>query len=216
MWAKFKLIDAVDYTQGDLIRENSADETGIIWSRQYDVSLGDGTLPRLVKLMSGELGACKQCIVELPLEEDQGNIHEPPNTRALTNLDIDPCVIDFYYEDLEADVYFAKEGLVRIHQTDFNLNWSVILMPNETILIDATLPTRINFGRKVLWRDWEREFKHVKARFSPWLGIDAVQKEQEIIQKLTSRGVDTSSPVIVKIDGRVMYTKTPPTIVLAN
>lgn len=213
MWAKFKSTDLVDYIQGDLIRENSAEETGMIWSRQYQVSIGEGLLPQLVKIMTTDLGKCKQCIVDFPLEEDQGNIHEPPSTRALTNLDVDPCVIDFYYEDLEANVYFAQDGLVRIHQTDFNLNWSVTLMPSETILIDATLPTRINFGRKVLWRDWEREFKHVKARFSPWLGIDAVQKEQEIIQELVRQGFNPTSPVIVKEGGIIKYTKMPPTIV---
>ena len=213
MWAKFKLTDPVDYTQGDLISENIAEETNITWSRQYAVTVGDGLLPHLVKMMSNELGKCKQCIVEFPLEEDQGNIHEPPSTRALTNLDVDPCIIDLYYENLEANVYFAQDGLVRIHQTDFNLNWSVTLLPNETILVDSSLPTRINFGRKLLWRDWGREFKHVKARFSPWLGVDSDAKEQEITQELVRQGFNPTSPVIVKKDGVVQYTKTPPTIV---
>ena len=213
MWTKLKIVESIDYIQGDLIRENVAEEDGVTWTRQFNVEVKSGLLTRVINLMNRTLNDYSQYVIELLLEEDQGNIHAPPHTRALTNLDDRNCVIDFYYENLEANVYFACEDLARIHHTDFNINWSVVLEPNETIIVDATLPTRINYGRKLLWREWSVEYKEIQNRFSPWIETDSDKKEQEIVQELIRQGLNPTSPVIVKKDGVVQYTKTPPTIV---
>lgn len=171
MWAKFKLIEPVDYTQGDLVRENSAEETGIIWSRQYDIVLHSGLLNGLVK----RLGNSEQFVIEFPLNEDQGNIGAPPCTRMLTNIDDEIVIVDFYYENPGANVYFAREDLVLFHYTDFKLKWSVALLPNETIILDATVPTRINQSKKILWREWRKPFGQVKNSFKPWLGASLIE-----------------------------------------
>jgi len=213
MWTKLKIVESIDYIQGDLIRENVAEEDGVTWTRQFNVEVKSGLLTRVINLMNRTLNDYSQYVIELLLEEDQGNIHAPPHTRALTNLDDRNCVIDFYYENLEANVYFACEDLARIHHTDFNINWSVVLAPNETIIIDATLPTRIKYAKKLLWREWPVEYKEIQNRFTPWIATDSDAKEQEIIEELVRRGLNPTSPVIVKKDGVVQYTKTPPTIV---
>lgn len=213
MWTKLKTVEPIDYIQGDLIREYAAEEDSVVWTRQYSVEVKSGLLSRVVNHMNKSIGGYSEFIIEYPLEEDFGTIHAPPYTRALTNLDDRNCVIDFYYENLEASVYFACDDLVNIHHTDFNINWSVVLEPNETIIIDATLPTRINYARKLLWRQWPVEYKEIQNRFTPWIAADSDAKEQEIIEELVCQGLNPTSPVIVKKDGVVQYTKTPPTIV---
>jgi len=214
MWTKLKTVEPIDYIQGDLIRENIAEEDGVIWTRQYVVDVKSGLLLRLINLINRNTGGYNECIVELLIEEDQGNIHAPPCTRALTNLDDKDCIIDFYYENLEASVYFARDDLVLINQTDFNLNWSVVLKPNETILVDATLPTRINYGRKLLWREWPVEYKEIQSRFTPWIATTAEQKSQEMSQELVNLGLDQNSPATVKKNGKIIYQRMPPIIQL--
>jgi hypothetical protein len=216
MWTKLKIVEPIDYIQGDLIRENVAEEDGRVWTREYSVKVNSGSLLRAINVINRNIRGYSEYVIELLLEEDMGNIHAPPYTRALTNLDDKNCVIDFYYEDLEANVYYSHEDLVNIHHTDFNLNWSVVLEPNETIIVDATLPTRINYGRKLLWRQWPVEYKEIQKKFAALIETDSDKKEQEIVQELIRQGLNPTSPVVVKKDSQVKYTKTPPTIVLID
>ena len=97
MWTKLKIVEPIDYIQGDLIRENVAEEDGVTWTRQFNVEVKSGLLTRVINLMNRTLNDYSQYVIELLLEEDQGNIHAPPYTRAFTNLDDRNCVIDFYY-----------------------------------------------------------------------------------------------------------------------
>jgi hypothetical protein len=214
MWTKLKIVEPIDYIQGDLIRENVAEEDGKIWTRQYNVEVNSGSLLRVINVINRNIRGYGQCIIEFLLEEDLGNIHAPPYTRALTNLDDKNCVIDFYYENLEAPVYFAQDDLVRIHHADFNLNWSVVLKPNETILIDATLPTRINYGRKLLWREWPVEYKEIQKRFSSYIDTDSDEKELVLVTELARRGLDPIFPIVVKKGGVIKYTKMPNVVVI--
>lgn len=169
MWAKFKIIEPIDYVLGELIKNHVAVEDEKIWTRIYKVTVNSELIPRLIKLKSKKLGNCSEHIIEFLVTEDQGNIQEPPCTRALTNLDTEDCIISFYYEDPGVDVYYADEGLVNVHHTDLRLNQTVTLAPNETILIDATLPTRVEHGKLILWRTWKQDFKLVENEFRPWL-----------------------------------------------
>ena len=175
MWAKFKSIEPIDYTQGDLVRENSAEETGIIWSRQYDVTIHSGLVDNLLKRV---IKKCEQFIIEFPLNEDQGNISAPPCTRALTNLDTEICIIDFYHDNPGANVFFVRDDLVLFHHTDFKLQWSVALQPNETLMLDATIPTRVNQGKKILWREWRFDYTQSKHNLKHWLNYTITNLEE--------------------------------------
>jgi len=213
MWTKLKIVEPIDYVQGDLVQEYAAEEDGRIWTQQYSVEVNSGSLLRAINVINRNIRGYSEYIEELLLEYDMGTIHAPPSTRALTNLDDMNCVINFYYEDLEAEVYYHHEDIAIIHHADFNINWSVVLEPNETIIIDGTLPTRIKYGRKLLWRKWPVEYTEIQKRFSSYIATDSDKTEQEITQELVHRGLNPASPVIIKKDGITIYTKTPPTIV---
>jgi hypothetical protein len=202
MWTKLKTTQPIDYSQGALVRENISEEDGVLWSRQYSVTVHSGLIN---KLFNDRLGKFEQFIIEFPLKEDQANINAPHCTRVLTNLGDKDCVIDFYYENLGANVFFARDDLVLVHHSDFDLNWSVVLSPNETIIIDATLPTRINYGEKLLWREWTTAYRHIRESVLPWIS-SSCELEQELTKELTDRGFE----VTVKKDGAVKYTKMPP------
>jgi hypothetical protein len=213
MWTKLKIVEPIDYVQGEVIEEYVGEEDGIIWTRQYSVEVNFGSLGRVINVINRNMHNYRESIIEFLLEEDQGNIHAPPCTRALTNLDNKNCIIDFYYENPGANVYFAREDLVLIHHTDFNLNWSVVLEPNETIIIDGTLPTRIKYAKKLLWREWVADYEYIRDKFTAWIETDSDKKEQDIIQGLVRQGLNPTSPVIIKQGGITKYTKMPPTIV---
>lgn len=213
MWTKLKIVEPIDYVQGDLVQEYAAEEDGRIWTQQYSVEVNSGSLLRAINVINRNIRGYSEYIEELLLEYDMGTIHAPPSTRALTNLDDMNCVINFYYEDLEAEVYYHHEDIAIIHHADFNINWSVVLEPNETIIIDGTLPTRIKYGRKLLWRKWPVEYTEIQKRFSSYIATDSDKTEQEIIQELVRRELNPVLPVIIKKDGITIYTKTPPTIV---
>jgi len=217
MWTKLKIVEPIDYVQGDLVQEYTEVAGGLtcakVWSRQYSVEVNSGSLLRAINVINRNIRGYSEYIEELLLEYDMGTIHAPPSTRALTNLDDMNCVINFYYEDLEAEVYYHHEDIAIIHHADFNINWSVVLEPNETIIIDGTLPTRIKYGRKLLWRKWPVEYTEIQKRFSSYIATDSDKTEQEIIQELVRRELTPVLPVIIKKDGITIYTKTPPTIV---
>lgn len=210
MWAKLNLIESINYEKVELLREHRAQEDGTLWNLQYSVNVKSGKLKNIINLMSKRLGNCDEFIVEFLLGEDQGNIHAPPCSRIITNLGTEDCIIDFYHEDLGANVYFAMENLVNIYHTDFDLYWSVVVAPNETILIDATLPTRIKSASVLLWREWSTDFNGLKERFTPWIATTAEQKSQEMSQELVNLGLDQNSPATVKKNGKIIYQRMPP------
>lgn len=210
MWAKLKLIEPVKYEKVELLREHRAQEDEKLWNLQYSVEVSDSKLKNIINLMSKRIGNCDEFLIEFLLGEDQGNMREPPCSRIITNLSSKDCTIDLYHEDLGADVYFAMEGLVNFYHTDFDLYWSIVLEPNETIIIDASLPTRIKSAEILLWREWSTNFADLKERFAPWIATTAEQKSQEISQELVNLGLDQNSPATVKKDGKIIYQRMPP------